>query len=366
MKRLSFIIAALLTCGMMQAQVTSDFENGTESYEGNPIQELTADCQENHVVLMWNYPSESALEHEAILTWSNGESYTEMAYTGERDYVAHRYDSLDLMHFDGWIIKQISMIPIVPENTYTVDVWVKNGESYELIHRQEVQNAICGEWNLVDLDKGIIIDNGKEYLIGYSSVGSGYYALSGDLERTVPNKNMLMENGEWSVSPMSLHNWMIRATIVSPDAYLPDLKDASLTGYNVYRDGTFLVNISYPFQTYYMDELYDGEQNTEYCVTAVYGDEESAAECVSAAYSSLLENKETASIMLSPNPTNDFVRVYGIDVSEVQVFNGLGQLVKTVQGTNKISVAGLPEGVYVLRIRDAEGKSHVERVAVKK
>ncbi|MBR7093462.1 MAG: T9SS type A sorting domain-containing protein, partial [Prevotella sp.] len=43
----------------------------------------------------------------------------------------------------------------------------------------------------------------------------------------------------------------------------------------------------------------------------------------------------------------------------------LGQLVKTVRDTNEIPVADLPQGVYILRITDVEGKKHVARVAVK-
>ena len=66
-----------------------------------------------------------------------------------------------------------------------------------------------------------------------------------------------------------------------------------------------------------------------------------------------------------PNPASDIVRVEGITVAEVQVYNSIGQLVKTVYDSNEINVAGLPEGVCQLRITDAEGRSHVVRVAVK-
>lgn len=51
-------------------------------------------------------------------------------------------------------------------------------------------------------------------------------------------------------------------------------------------------------------------------------------------------------------------------VSEVLVYNALGQLVKTMQGTNEISVVGLLEGVYVLRIIDEKGNAFTERVSV--
>ena len=66
-----------------------------------------------------------------------------------------------------------------------------------------------------------------------------------------------------------------------------------------------------------------------------------------------------------PNPAYNLVRINGVEAAEVQVYNTLGQLVKTVRGTNEIDLSGLVEGVYLLRIRDAVGKNHVARVMVK-
>ena len=70
-------------------------------------------------------------------------------------------------------------------------------------------------------------------------------------------------------------------------------------------------------------------------------------------------------LTLWPNPTRDKVVVEGLEAAEVQVYNALGQLVKTMRDTNEVSVADLVEGVYLLRITDIEGKKHVTRVAVK-
>lgn len=318
---------------------------------GNPVEELHAEITENDIVLIWNYPMESTLDREAMLTWSNGDSYTEMAYSGERDCVAHRYDSLDLMHFDGWRIKQISMIPIVPENTYTVGVWVKNGNRYELAYSHDVQNMVCGEWNQVDLEEDIIIDRNKEYLIGYSSVGDGYYTLAGDLKKTVPNKNMIMQGEEWDISPMSLHNWMIRATIASPQEGPSGSETTSLTGYNIYRNGELESNIPYAFQSYYIDKSYNGEFPAEYCVTAIYEGDESEAECVSVSPLGILDNNGADMPTISPNPTSGIVRVGGGMADEIQVYNGFGQLVMRLSNTNEINLSALPHGVYTLRIR---------------
>ena len=77
--------------------------------------------------------------------------------------------------------------------------------------------------------------------------------------------------------------------------------------------------------------------------------------------------EETAAELVSvyPNPAKENVLIKGIEPTEVQVYNALGQLVKTVKGTNEIPVADLSQGVYLLRITDVEGEKHVARVAVK-
>ena len=257
------------------------------------------------------------------------------------------------------------MIPIVAENTYTVDVWMKNGESYELVCSQEVQNMVCGDWNQVDLEEGVVIDSSKEYLIGYQTVGEGYYTLAGDLEATVPNKNMIMENGEWFVSPMSLHNWMIRATVTAPEN-CPFNRDATtLKGYNIFREGELVTNIPYAFQTYYFDESNNGISSVEYCVTAVYEGGESEAACVSVSPLGLLENDKTDLLTVSPNPASGMVRIEGATVAEVQVCNTIGQLLKSAQNTNEISVSELPQGIYMLRITDENGTVATRRIVVR-
>lgn len=74
--------------------------------------------------------------------------------------------------------------------------------------------------------------------------------------------------------------------------------------------------------------------------------------------------EEAESIDVYPNPANDKVTIEGIGIAEIEVYNTLGQLVKNVQGANEISVAGLPEGVYVLRITDEKGNAFTERLSV--
>lgn len=71
-------------------------------------------------------------------------------------------------------------------------------------------------------------------------------------------------------------------------------------------------------------------------------------------------------ITVYPNPAKDRVVIEGIEAAEVNVYNALGQVVKTVRGTNEIDLSGLVDGVYLLRIADADGKCYTNRLAVRR
>ena len=71
------------------------------------------------------------------------------------------------------------------------------------------------------------------------------------------------------------------------------------------------------------------------------------------------------SVQVYPNPAKDKVVIEGIEASEVQVYNALGQMVKTVLRTNEIDLSGLVEGVYLLHIMDAEGKVYTNKITIR-
>ena len=72
--------------------------------------------------------------------------------------------------------------------------------------------------------------------------------------------------------------------------------------------------------------------------------------------------EDNSTIGVYPNPAKEKITIDGIRPDEVQVYNAYGQLVKTVRDANEISVAGLVEGVYLLRIMDAEGKVYTNKI----
>ena len=72
--------------------------------------------------------------------------------------------------------------------------------------------------------------------------------------------------------------------------------------------------------------------------------------------------EQQLAISVYPNPTIVKVHIEGIEPTEVLVYNALGQLVKTVRGTNEINVGDLPEGMYLLRITNKEGNAYLEKI----
>lgn len=75
-----------------------------------------------------------------------------------------------------------------------------------------------------------------------------------------------------------------------------------------------------------------------------------------------LDEPAESPIAVWPNPVTEAIHIEGFEAAEVQVYNTLGQLVKTVCDANEINVAGLVEGVYLVRIADAEGKVYTNKI----
>lgn len=72
-------------------------------------------------------------------------------------------------------------------------------------------------------------------------------------------------------------------------------------------------------------------------------------------YTEVEENKDSE-ISVYPNPANETVTIGGLEVAEIQVYNSLGQLINSIKSTNVMSVSGLPEGIYLLRVTTKDGE----------
>lgn len=78
-----------------------------------------------------------------------------------------------------------------------------------------------------------------------------------------------------------------------------------------------------------------------------------------------LSTDEQATIDFSvyPNPATDIVNIQSkTAISNVKMYNSLGQEVLSVNGKSSIDISGLNAGFYVLKARDVEGNLGVKRV----
>ncbi len=288
---------------------------------------------------------------------------------------AHRYDSLDLRNFVGWKIKSIGIIPVDSHVIYYASVWVNEGQEFVQIYQDPLVDTVLFEENLHELNQSIIIEAGKEYLIGYRVLcdpslpyWSGYYnaidAGPGNGKGNMNNNYFL----GWEPYP-PMYNWCINTIIESPEGEVLTLSqkdEETLTGYKVYKDGQLIEEIGRRFQTYYIDHGFAIGETVTYSVTAMYGEMESEPVNISFTYDGLAESQAMISVVVFPNPTNDLVRIEDVTVADVQVYNALGQLVKTVQNLNEIDMGALSEGVYLLRITSTDGHVHIGKVALGK
>ena len=73
----------------------------------------------------------------------------------------------------------------------------------------------------------------------------------------------------------------------------------------------------------------------------------------------------SGTLVVYPNPVSDILHIQGFETVDVQVFNTLGQKVKTYKNTTEINVSDWAEGVYVLRITTVDEKVFEQKVSVK-
>jgi hypothetical protein len=65
-----------------------------------------------------------------------------------------------------------------------------------------------------------------------------------------------------------------------------------------------------------------------------------------------------------PNPTDGIVNIEGVKVAQVQVYNNLGQAVRTFFNTNKINTNDIQKGFYLLRLIATDGTFYSTRLVV--
>ena len=370
---------ALLLLGMFSlsflgfAQISKNNEAIAADEGLYPIENLVASVYDNDTVsLTWSLPQ--CYNTESItLTWMTNEEIEDYTSYGYDSFMGHLYDANDLQGVVGRRIESVTFQK-VSDWRYYVYIWKQsNGSEMETIYSQMVpENVPMGE-NTINVDEELYIEPNTQYWIsiraktpdGHQSKDLFPFCLGG--LPIVHGKGDLMMGANppyvW-ISNNYLNFWL-KFTLGGLDKNTNGMvyNRALSNQYRIYRDGEFIKEIQYTFQTHFIDTEFTKESDVEYCVTAVYGDEESEPVCVTATITGVSESGNEE-ITISPNPANDIVHIEGAGAAEVMVYNAIGQLVKTVQDTNEIELKGWPKGMYLLRIIDENGAIATKKVMV--
>lgn len=139
----------------------------------------------------------------------------------------------------------------------------------------------------------------------------------------------------------------------------------NLLGYQIWRDGILLHEMSPQWNDYSDDEV-EFNSTYNYVIVAIYDDgceAESEPLSVTVIWDAVHENGKEAKIY--PNPANDVLHVEGA-VLQVEVFNILGQSVLSInEDFENIRLNGLQNGVYFVRLKTNDGEKTVKLVIEK-
>jgi len=133
-------------------------------------------------------------------------------------------------------------------------------------------------------------------------------------------------------------------------------ESTELTGFDIYRNDELIdhVSLSTVFYSDNTAELEDGDY--KYCVIPMYPDEcDLEDECFETYISNVGIVDYKDNIIIYPNPANNAVHISGADVTSINIFNNIGQLILTQHNTNTINVSGLTNGIYILSIEISTG-----------
>ncbi len=346
-------------------------ENVNEEHQ--PVTDLNVQVDDDDAVsLTWSLPFGQELM-PMTLSWTASESALDSCAFGHDSFMAQLFDSQDLRNVIGWKIDSL-LFNKTSDWTYALYVWKKElGGQMDVVYNQLIPDGLPIGENIIRLEEGLNIAPNSQYWIGYKATFEegqhGRFPFSTDRGPVVEGKGGLMMDANhpttWYDSPYS-NLWMkVFVSNQENGKYFDRFLGAGLDGYRIYRDGQLIKDIPYSFVTYFTDTEFTKGFDVEYCVTAVYGEEESEPVCATAVITGIEEARENDGITIAPNPTNSFVRIGGITVSELQIYNTMGQLVKTVQNTNEVDLLGLTPGIYSLRIKDIQGLKTNKKVVVK-
>ena len=385
--------------GIQSYSVSASYTDNKESavattsiyvYELKIPTDVTTSTDGKNILVKWKEPI-----YQQMIYWGNG--YLSLGFK-QPFYFGQRWNKEDLKPLHGHLVESVSFIP-TSGSSYTLNI-IQGKRKYV----QKLTNLPFDKLIEIPLKEPFVIDASQELIIAFhaeAKLSTAYPAVMDEGPAVNGKGNLISFDGEtWEYlyEPSENENenydfnFFLAATVSSKTKDIPTIKTASndttllskssampiltrisevgsslrssqasafptITGYNIYRNGSKIGNVPNKFITQYIDKQAP-TGSILYQVSTLYGKDESkkadADKEVNVGNEKIILSETT----ISPTVFTDQVELFGnekVDLLEVITLDG-----KTVirqKNPGKIVYTGsLSSGIYIFRIH-TDGKA---------
>ena len=385
--------------GIQSYSVSASYTDNKESavattsiyvYELKIPTDVTTSTDGKNILVKWKEPI-----YEQMIYWGTGTAYLSLGFK-QPFYFGQRWNKEDLKPLHGHLVESVSFIP-TSGSSYTLNI-IQGKRKYV----QKLTNLPFDKLIEIPLKEPFVIDASQELIIAFhaeAKLSTAYPAVMDEGPAVNGKGNLISFDGEtWeylyepSENENYDFNFFLAATVSSKTKDIPTIKTASndttllskssampiltrisevgsslrssqasafptITGYNIYRNGSKIGNVPNKFITQYIDKQAP-TGSILYQVSTLYGKDESkkadADKEVNVGNEKIILSETT----ISPTVFTDQVELFGnekVDLLEVITLDG-----KTVirqKNPGKIVYTGsLSSGIYIFRIH-TDGKA---------
>lgn len=385
--------------GIQSYSVSASYTDNKESavattsiyvYELKIPTDVTTSTDGKNILVKWKEPI-----YQQMIYWGNGTAYLSLGFK-QPFYFGQRWNKEDLKLLHGHLVESVSFIPN-SGSSYTLNI-IQGKRKYV----QKLTNLPFDKLIEIPLKEPFVIDASQELIIAFhaeAKLSTAYPAVMDEGPAVNGKGNLISFDGEtWeylyepSENENYDFNFFLAATVSSKTKDIPTIKTVSndttllskssampiltrisevgsslrssqasafptITGYNIYRNGSKIGNVPNKFITQYIDKQAP-TGSILYQVSTLYGKDESkkadADKEVNVGNEKIILSETT----ISPTVFTDQVELFGnekVDLLEVITLDG-----KTVirqKNPGKIVYTGsLSSGIYIFRIH-TDGKA---------
>lgn len=385
--------------GIQSYSVSASYTDNKESavattsiyvYELKIPTDVTTSTDGKNILVKWKEPI-----YQQMIYRGNGTAYLSLGFK-QPFYFGQRWNKEDLKPLHGHLVESVSFIP-TSGSSYTLNI-IQGKRKYV----QKLTNLPFDKLIEIPLKEPFVIDASQELIIAFhaeAKLSTAYPAVMDEGPAVNGKGNLISFDGEtWeylyepSENENYDFNFFLAATVSSKTKDIPTIKTASndttllskssampiltrisevgsslrssqasafptITGYNIYRNGSKIGNVPNKFITQYIDKQAP-TGSILYQVSTLYGKDESkkadADKEVNVGNEKIILSETT----ISPTVFTDQVELFGnekVDLLEVITLDG-----KTVirqKNPGKIVYTGsLSSGIYIFRIH-TDGKA---------